>query len=183
MIKFSKDGAFSASYIDMKIDIAFINGFLGKLQTDADFNNAYENAKKEGMKVQFEIVDDFQTVSMELARIKLITKDDEEYTILGDFTGSGTFRISKINGCSVDIVGDNYVLLIFCHKDFIIDKERAEHVLDRFNNINSYNIDIGDELCIIEIKSALPFNKEKLEILNRIRLIKKFSILDLLIQL
>lgn len=177
VIEFSKDGAFPSTYIGMKSDIAFINGLLGKLQTDPEFKLAYECSDRENMKVEFRIVDDFKADCMEAARLILTTKDNERYTILGDSTGGGTFKIREINGCNVDITGDSYELLVFY--DIKSNYSKAiKDILNELKDINGYNISITGDMCILEIKSPSPFKLDNLDILKDKKFVKKYRVLN-----
>lgn len=101
-------------YMSMKSDIAFINGMLNRDPCDPRFDQAYQDAESNGMKVEFRFVDNLEIDPIVMVRIIMTDENGTVMTVKGSSPGGGSFIIDEIDGCKVEIQGNQYELLFFC---------------------------------------------------------------------
>lgn len=179
VIEYSKNGAFVTTLFGMKSDIAFISGLLGMLQNDPEFLNAYQNAKKVGMQVEFKEVDDLITPVSEAARLRLTKHDGKEVVILGDSNGGGAVTVHQIDDCAVFIRGDQYELLLFIadtSEDFV--KNLAVQASDLLKVVNEVRYSIGKNYSVIEIKTGYAIGKEVIQCAETFQRVTAVRVVD-----
>ena len=121
--------SFARTFLGSKSDLAFISGLLGKEITSYDISNAYKDAKKAGLSIQFDNKSWAGTGTMKGSRITV-----NGMVIIADSTGGGTVLIKEIDGCLLDIRGDSYVMLLFTDSTNI---RELEQLLKQYNPASS----------------------------------------------
>jgi len=127
-------------YMSMKSDLAFINGMLNRDPRHTRFAQAYQDAAAEGMEVEFRFVDDLEIDPIVLVRIIMTGEDGHIMTARGSSLGGGAFIIDEIDGCTVDIQGNHYELLLFCEGKKPAEsealKQQIEQTAPYFNDVS-----------------------------------------------
>lgn len=111
VIEFAKEGAYTNMYKGQRSDMGFINGLLGYRPEDPRLREAFKEAKKRGVSVDF-IISDYEPIVPNITKLTLTGEDGEIVEIFSDSTGGGTVKLLKINDFDVSIVGDCYELLV-----------------------------------------------------------------------
>ena len=93
-----------------------IGGILGFREYDLRIKNAYEEAAKEGVEIEFR--EDHETNMLHPNTIDIVQEDKNgnKLFIRGESIGGGRVRITKINDIKVDFNGD-YSTMIIAHRD------------------------------------------------------------------
>ena len=100
--------SFARTFLGSKSDLAFISGLLQKDMKKYDISEAYRDAQRAGLSIEFDTKSWEGKGTMKGSRITLCGM-----VIIADSTGGGTVLIKEIDGCELDIKGDSFVLLIF----------------------------------------------------------------------
>lgn len=110
-VAFAKDGAYTLMYKGQRSDMGYVNGLLGRRPEDPRLRNAFSEAKKEGVEVQF-VIEDFPPVVPNISHLTLENTEGEKVIIFSDSTGGGTVKLLAIDGFDVAILGDCYELIV-----------------------------------------------------------------------
>lgn len=111
--QFTLYGSFAKTYRGHGTDKALVAGILGYNMDDIRIKEAFECAKKEGLKFSFKedtSPNDFHPNSV---RINAICQDGFEMNIVGESIGGGLCVIRQINGIDVKLTGELTTILIF----------------------------------------------------------------------
>ena len=113
---FTLYGSFADTYKGHGTDRALIGGMLGYKSDDIRIRNAYEQAKKSGLEVSFNI--DRETEVEHPNTVDILMEDEKGHSLLirGESIGGGRVKIKRINDINVDFTGE-YSTLIVGHKD------------------------------------------------------------------
>ena len=115
-VVFTLYGSFADTYKGHGTDRALIGGMLGYRSDDVRIRDAYMNARKNWMRVEF-VADKETHVSHPNTVDIFITGDGgHELLIRGESIGGGRVRIRKINNIDVDFTGE-YSTMIISHQD------------------------------------------------------------------
>lgn len=109
-IEMARKGGYHETFYGMHSDKAFIGGILGKRLQDYQFEQAYDDAKREGMAVDVEFNDSVALNPTELS-IVTIENPQRRLCVSAASLGGGEIRIDKINGTHVEIDGKRYNLI------------------------------------------------------------------------
>lgn len=106
------EGSFAGTFGIMKEDRGMLAGVLGIGPEDIRLYDAPEIAEQEG--ITYHYIFDEMKESDHLNALKIILKgvSGKVAELVGDSTGGGMIRIRKINGFSVDLIGDTFVVLV-----------------------------------------------------------------------
>lgn len=148
--------SFARTFLGSKSDLALISGLLGKDIKKYDIAKAYKDAKKAGLSIEFDTTGWAGLGTMKGSRIHV-----DDMIIIADSTGGGTVLIKEIDGCSLDVKGDCYVLLLFT------DSKRAPKLEKAFASFSPVCSKGNDKKAIITISYADPAFKKKLEVLAK----------------
>jgi L-serine dehydratase len=161
---------YASTFFGSRSDLAIINGLLGKELDYPAFFNAYSEAKSASMMLTFDMHGWTGEGTIKGHRLHITNSLGQQITITADSTGGGTVKIIEIEGCSVDIRGDQYELLIFidnCNKSFIqpliSDMEREIKFI-----IAALYIEGKKSHSLIEIKSGEPIREDLINKLIKI---------------
>lgn len=159
-VKFTLYGSFADTYLGHGTDRALIGGMLGYKSDDVRIRDAYQQAKKNGLKVEF--VTDDQTETGHPNTVDVLMSDDTGHTLLirGESIGGGRVRIRKMNDIDVDFTGE-YSTLIIGHLD------RTGTVAFVTNLLAEYSVNIAtlrlfreekgkNAFTVIETDSSIP---------------------------
>ncbi len=115
-VTFTLYGSFAETYKGHGSDRALIGGILGFREYDLRIKNAYEEAAKEGVEIEFR--EDHETNMLHPNTIDIVQEDKNgnKLFIRGESIGGGRVRITKINDIKVDFNGD-YSTMIIAHRD------------------------------------------------------------------
>ena len=113
---FTLYGSFADTYKGHGTDRALIGGMLGYKSDDVRIRNAYEEAAKNGLQVEF--APDKETSVSHPNTVDVLMKAEDGHTLLirGVSVGGGRVRIIKLNNIDVDFTGE-YCTVIIGHKD------------------------------------------------------------------
>ena len=115
-VTFTLYGSFAETYRGHGTDRALIGGMLGYRSDDVRIRNAYDEAAKNGLLVDF-IVDSETHVSHPNT-VDVVMEDADGHNLLirGESIGGGRVRIKRINNIDVDFTGE-YSTMIIGHMD------------------------------------------------------------------
>ena len=113
---FTLYGSFAETYKGHGTDRALIGGMLGYKSDDVRIRNAYEEAAKNGLQVEF--APDKETSVSHPNTVDVLMKAEDGRTLLirGVSVGGGRVRIIKLNNIDVDFTGE-YSTMIIGHQD------------------------------------------------------------------
>ena len=113
---FTLYGSFADTYKGHGTDRALIGGMLGYRSDDLRIRNAYEEAAKNGLQVEFK--PDTETSVNHPNTVDVLMKAEDGHTLLirGVSVGGGRVRIIKLNNIDVDFTGE-YCTMIIGHED------------------------------------------------------------------
>lgn len=161
VVEYYSKGAFPTTLYGMRSDIAFINGLLGRQQSHPQFNQAYAEAKKEGMDVSFAQVDDLTVGGMETVRIRMTAHNGFQLTVIGESVGGGAIRIHFIGSCPMSISGTSYELVAALREP---SQEKAETLArglaPQVEHLNDWACSTGEDSSIVELKASQAFPSE-----------------------
>lgn len=113
---FTLYGSFADTYKGHGTDRALIGGLLGYRSDDVRIRDAYQQARENGLLVEF--VADKETHVSHPNTVDILMEADDGHTLLirGESIGGGRVRIRKLNDIEVDFTGE-YSTMIVGHKD------------------------------------------------------------------
>ena len=113
---FTLYGSFAETYKGHGTDRALIGGMLGYKSYDLRIRDAYEQARSNGLEVEF-VVDKETSVSHpNTVDIVMTGEDGHTLLIRGESVGGGRVRIRRLNDIEVDFNGE-YSTMIIGHQD------------------------------------------------------------------
>lgn len=133
-VTFTLYGSFAETYLGHGTDRALIGGMLGYKSDDVRIRNAYAEARRAGMSVEF--VEDKETEVSHPNTVDVVMerKDGHSLLIRGESVGGGRVRIRRMNNIDVDFTGE-YSTMIIGHQDktgvvAFITKQLADHKIN-----------------------------------------------------
>lgn len=113
---FTLYGSFADTYKGHGTDRALIGGMLGYKSDDVRIRNAYEEARDNGLEVEFIV--DKETFVSHPNTVDVVMEAADGHTLLirGESIGGGRVRIRRLNDIEVDFTGE-YSTMIVGHKD------------------------------------------------------------------
>ncbi len=113
---FTLYGSFAETYKGHGTDRALIGGMLGYRSDDMRIRNAYAEARKNRLEVEFVV--DKETSVNHPNTVDIVMTGDDGHTLLirGESIGGGRVRIRRLNGIEVDFNGE-YSTMIIGHQD------------------------------------------------------------------
>ncbi|MBQ6389848.1 MAG: L-serine ammonia-lyase, iron-sulfur-dependent subunit beta [Mogibacterium sp.] len=113
---FTLYGSFADTYKGHGTDRALIGGMLGYKSDDLRIRNAYEEARANGLEVDFIV--DRETFVSHPNTVDVVMEAADGHTLLirGESIGGGRVRIRRLNDIEVDFTGE-YSTMIVGHKD------------------------------------------------------------------
>lgn len=161
-IAFAKDGAYTLMYKGQRSDMGYINGLLGRRPEDPATLNAFADAKKEGIDIQFTI-EDFPPIVPNISHLTLENTDGQIVTVHSDSTGGGTVKLLEVDGYPISIVGDCYETLIFTD----CNKTDANALMQEFSTLlppdEGNTISEKNGFHLINLKQRYPVSDKLLE--------------------
>ena len=148
-------------------DKGLLAGVLGFDVDNENIKNAFELAKKEGIKFSFENKNDF---SRHPNSVDIVFEKPFKLVVKGDSVGGGNIVVTDINDYKVDLRGDYYTLMI-------IYKDKPGMVYNATNIIRQENVNIASLICnrtqkgeeaSMCISLDSPLSEDALEKLNKI---------------
>lgn len=115
-VTFKLYGSFAETYKGHGTDRALIGGLLGYKPDDIRIRNAYMEARKNGLEVDFVV--DKETFVSHPNTVDVIMTAEDGHTLLirGESIGGGRVKIRRLNNIEVDFTGE-YSTMIISHKD------------------------------------------------------------------
>lgn len=110
-IEFAREGAYTLMYKGQRSDMGYINGLLGRRPEDPRLRDAFAEARREGVEVEFKI-SDFPAIVPNISHLTLENTLGGKVVVHSDSTGGGTVKLLEIDGFEVSIVGDCHELLV-----------------------------------------------------------------------
>ena len=113
---FTLYGSFAETYRGHGTDRALIGGVLGYRSDDLRIRDAYDEAKKAGLTVDFIVDRETEMAHPNTIDVELESANGHKLLIRGVSVGGGRVRIIQMNDVRVDFTGE-YNTMIICHKD------------------------------------------------------------------
>ena len=113
---FTLYGSFSETYKGHGTDRALIGGMLGYKSDDVRIRNAYEEAVKNGLRVDFIVDSETDVGHPNTVDVVMESADGHTLLIRGVSVGGGRVRIRRLNDIEVDFTGE-YSTMIVGHQD------------------------------------------------------------------
>ena len=115
-VKFTLYGSFAETYKGHGTDRALIGGMLGYKSSDIRIRDAYAQARKNKLEVEF--VADKETEVSHPNTVDILMTGEDGHTLLirGESIGGGRVRIRRLNDIEVDFTGE-YSTMIIGHRD------------------------------------------------------------------
>ena len=114
--EFTLYGSFAETYKGHGTDRALIGGMLGYKSDDVRIRNAYFEARKNWLRVEFTADKETYVSHPNTVDIVITGEDDHTLLVRGESIGGGRVRIRKINDIDVDFNGE-YSTMIIGHQD------------------------------------------------------------------
>ena len=161
-IQFAQDGAYTKMYKGQRSDLGFINGLLGRRPEDPRLKNAYQDAEKSGVEVEF-VIKDFLPIVPNLSHVILENTKGDTVTIYTDSTGGGTVKLFNIEGYDVEILGDCYELVVLCQGDRSQCEKTLASIEVCFDSNEGTSCCACDGKGLLNLKRRVPFLDSDLE--------------------
>lgn len=168
-------GSFAKTYKGHGTDRALLAGIMGFDTEDERIRDSFEIANKKGLKYEFIADEKDKSMHPNTVRMKITTKTEKKFDIVGESIGGGNIQITEIDNVKLQFTGE-YSTLIITNIDHAGVVAYVTNVLTK-ENINiafmrTYREERGQKACtIIEAdekidKSIIPIilqNKDILE--------------------
>ena len=135
-VTFTLYGSFADTYLGHGTDRALIGGMLGYRTDDVRIRDAYDNARAQGLLVQFIPDPVTETSHPNTVDVLMESADGHRLLIRGESIGGGRVRITRMNSIEVDFTGE-YSTLIVGHRD---ESGTAAYITSRLAN---YQVNIA----------------------------------------
>jgi L-serine dehydratase len=156
-IEFAKDGAYTLMYKGQRSDMGYINGLLGRRPEDPRLRNAFEEALKNNVEVEF-VISDFPPVVPNISHLTLENTEGEKVVVFSDSTGGGTIRLLEIDGFPVDIVGDCYELIVSADCDEAGSESVKNEITGLFDSNEGVSVSLRDGKGLINLKRRSAYD-------------------------
>lgn len=161
-VEFILYGSFAKTYKGHGTDRALLGGIMGFDTEDERIKNSFEIADEIGLKYSFSTDEQDKSHHPNTVRIKLITKTNKKYDILGESIGGGNVQITEIDGVSLHFTGE-YSTLIITNIDnpgvvaYVTNELNKENINIAF--MHTYREERGKKACtIIEADEKIDKN-------------------------
>jgi len=111
-VTFDPGGSLACTYQGQGSDRGYVGGMLGLDPGDPALARALGLARELGFRVEFCVAPLDDTSHPNLTRIELTGVTGRRVDLLGASTGGGMMKISRVQGFTVDLPGDEYELLV-----------------------------------------------------------------------
>lgn len=156
MVEISTKGNLILSFLGMRTDMAFLNGALGRTCTHERFTHAYEDAKAEGLEMEYYFREELPGFPTHMALLTFVGKDGERMTFKSASVGGGAFCIDEINGCPVWIEGDHEETLLFTDLLTENEVEALKREVEKLPGFNGASWAAGKDFGILDVKTDTP---------------------------
>ena len=129
-VAFAKDGAYTLMYKGQRSDMGYVNGLLGRRPEDPALRNAFADAKKADVDIQF-VIEDFPPIVPNISHLILENTEGRVVEVHSDSTGGGTVKLLQVDGFPIAIVGDCYETLVFTD----LGEEDAKKLMDELQSM------------------------------------------------
>ena len=150
-VAFAKEGAYTLMYKGQRSDMGYVNGLLGRRPEDERLRQAFDEAKKAGIEIEF-VIEDFAPVVPNISHITLESVTGQKRVVYTDSTGGGTVRLLAIDGYDTDIVGDCYELLVWTDTTDTNTQLLKERILMLSGQTEGTFIASKGDSCLLNIK-------------------------------
>ena len=114
---FHPESSLAVCYHDQGSDLAFVTGLLGRDLTDSKFPLMLEEAHREGIEVTFGLKAFPEADHPNSALLEVIGPSGKSVRIHARSVGGGSIEIASVNGFSVFMTGDRYVMIVETEPD------------------------------------------------------------------
>ncbi|MEO1052496.1 MAG: L-serine ammonia-lyase, iron-sulfur-dependent subunit beta [Bacteroidota bacterium] len=104
--------SFARTYEGHGSDKAIIAGLLDYKTDDKRIRNAFDHAKKAGLKYTFKSVGNASTLHPNTIKLNL-KKGDQEVEVYGESRGGGVIKMTTLNGFTANFTANLHTLIIF----------------------------------------------------------------------
>ncbi|WP_409969386.1 L-serine ammonia-lyase, iron-sulfur-dependent, subunit alpha [Bengtsoniella intestinalis] len=166
-IEFAKDGAYTLMYKGQRSDMGYVNGLLGRRPEDPRLRDAFNEAKKANVEVDF-FISDFPPVVPNISHLTLENTVGEKVVVYSDSTGGGTVKLLAIDGFEVSIVGDCYELIVRTDLDEVHNQQLKNHLVSLFEKNEGTSVSTVNGKGLLNIKQHTPYNQSVLEDIKKL---------------
>lgn len=153
---FEPNGSFAATYRGQKSDFGFVGGLLGWDPGDDRLSDAFNEAQKRGLEIDFAI-EKFSAQHPNTVKIKLENISGATRALTAISVGGGMVEIIEIDGFPVSLAGDFYETLIYIEQDCRETLKTVAEIFARLGEIIAVHHCLsGDRLNLINIKTSSP---------------------------
>jgi L-serine dehydratase len=103
--------SFARTYEGHGSDRAILAGLLDYKTDDARIKDAFDHAKKQGLKYTFKSIGNASTMHPNTIKLNLI-KGDKKIEVIGQSKGGGVINISEVDGFNADFTANLHTLII-----------------------------------------------------------------------
>ncbi len=143
-------GSFAKTYKGHGTDKALVAGLLGMSQEDERIKEAFEEAKRQGLKYKFEMSDSTNIKHPNTVEIIVTDSQGNQLSITGSSIGGGSISIDQVNGMDVFFTGEYYTL-------FITHEDKPGLVAHITNCLSVYRINIAYMKLYREHKGKMAY--------------------------
>ncbi|MDR1471876.1 MAG: L-serine ammonia-lyase, iron-sulfur-dependent, subunit alpha [Synergistaceae bacterium] len=147
-IRFDENGSYGKVYAEQGSDKAFITGLLDLPLLGDDFHDAREAARRASCDVRFFVGSFPEANHPNWVRIEM-SGDSSAHTVTGASIGGGSVVISEVDGRSVDLRGDSWVVMADC----VWEREEARGLLAPRGKLEAFELDGG---CLLVSQGCEP---------------------------
>jgi L-serine dehydratase len=122
--QFDKDGSYGKVYREQGADLAFISGILNWPITDERFLRAQELAKKEGVRISFEVIHLENADHPNTVHISLESRSGKKLQAVAKSVGGGMVMFTQIEDFAVDLTGRAYEYIV------LADEKEAHRITE-----------------------------------------------------
>ena len=178
MIEFAKEGAYTDMYKGQRSDLGFVSGLLGFRPEDQRLRQSFEIAKEMGVDVQFKI-SNFEPIVPNIARITMMSDQNEIVVIYSDSTGGGTVKLLKVDDFDISIVGDCFELLVYINSsDPQVIEAIKKMVESKFVEHEGIAIATVENKSLLNIKLREAVNQEMIDSIKKIDKITEVKLIS-----
>ena len=161
LFEFTPDGSLATTYAGQGSDIGLASGLLGYSLYDDRLPDSLQQAKAEGLSIEFKI-SDYTAAHPNTYKVTLWDVTGKSLSLIALSTGGGMIEVIEVEGVPTDIQGDSFELLLFVAVPFV---QEQKEILQTFATRCGSPAPLIHPLCA-NIKSSAPFSEKLIEALR-----------------
>lgn len=176
-IQMSDKGSFTFTYFGMRSDLAFVFGLLGHSPSDPGFFDAYDEAKRRGVEIEYGFYEDLPAEPGEYVRLVLENGEaGKKMTFCGASVGGGGFYLESVDGCPMHTSGYTPEVLLFTAPAGEVRRhDMVKAILTIAGEAEEIKICEGDGVLLYDVKLADEPSQEQLTAFQNIEGLQHFG--------